>query len=135
MIIKRPQATAVKKETLILSLQCLRHILLQTRNKLTISFKSFTHCCKLQTLFKNQRKLANVFQFKYHLPFDLVSGVAFKYTSYYILIKTFTGDNLKSVNRAHRILAVSSESFPHKPNDLFSILTFEKFQKNPYGGF
>ena len=57
LVIKRPQATAVKKETLILSLQCLRHILLQTRSKL----KSFTRCYKLQTLFKNQRKLANVF--------------------------------------------------------------------------
>ena len=81
MVIKRPYVRTVKKETLILSMQCLRHIPLQTRSKLRNFFKSFTHCCKLQTLFKNQRKLANVFQFKYHLPFDLVSGVAYKYTS------------------------------------------------------
>ena len=36
--------------------------------------------CKLQIVFKSQRKLSNVFHFKDRLPFDLVSGVVYKYT-------------------------------------------------------
>ena len=36
--------------------------------------------CKLQIVFKSQRKLSNVFRFKDRLPFDLVSGVVCKYT-------------------------------------------------------
>ena len=38
------------------------------------------NCCKLQIVFKSQKKLANVFQFKDCLPFNLVSGVVYKYT-------------------------------------------------------
>ena len=36
--------------------------------------------CKLQIVFKIQRKLSNVFRFKDCLPSDLVSGVVYKYT-------------------------------------------------------
>ena len=53
---------------------------LQTRTKLRKSFKNILNCCKLQIVFKSQRKLANVFRFKDRLPFDLVSGVVYKYT-------------------------------------------------------
>ena len=35
--------------------------------------------CKLQVVFKIQRKLSNVFRFKVRLPSDLVSGVVYKY--------------------------------------------------------
>ena len=38
------------------------------------------NCCKLQIFFKSQRKLASVFRFKDHLPYDLVSGAVYKYT-------------------------------------------------------
>ena len=80
LVIKRPQVTTVEKKTLRrLSLPYLGDISLQTRTKLSI-FKSILNCCKLQILFKSQRKLANVFRFKDRLRFDLVSGVVYKYT-------------------------------------------------------
>ena len=80
LVIKRPQVTTVEKKTLNLSLPYLGDISLQTRTKLRKSFKSILNCCKLQIVFKSQRKFANVFRFKHHLPFDLVSGVVYKYT-------------------------------------------------------
>ena len=80
LVVKRPQVTAVEKKTLILSLPYLGDISLQTRTKLRKSFKGVLNCCKLQIVFKSQKKLANVFRFKDRLPFDLVSGVVYKYT-------------------------------------------------------
>ena len=53
---------------------------MQTRTKLRKSFKGILNCYKLQIVFKSQRKLANIFRFKDLLPFDLVSGVVYKYT-------------------------------------------------------
>ena len=44
------------------------------------SFKGILNCCKLQSVFKSQRKFANDFRFKDRLPFDLVSEVVYKYT-------------------------------------------------------
>ena len=44
------------------------------------SFKGIFNCSKLQIVFKSQRKLASVFRFKDRLPYDLVSGVVYKYT-------------------------------------------------------
>ena len=79
LVIKRPQVTTVEKKTLILSLPYLGDISLQTRTKLRKSFKRILNCCKLQIVFKSQRKLANVFRFKDRLPFDLVSGVVYRY--------------------------------------------------------
>ena len=76
--IKRPHVTAVEK-TLILSLPHL-DVFLQTRTKLKKSLKGILNCCKLQIVFKSQRKLVNVFRFKDRLPFELVSGVVYKYT-------------------------------------------------------
>ena len=83
LVIKCPQETTVEKKTLILSLPYLAYlgdISLQTRTKLKKSFKDTLNCCKLHIVFRSQRKLANVFQFKDCLPFDLVSGVVYKYT-------------------------------------------------------
>ena len=74
LVIKRPEATTVEKKTLILSLPYLGNISFQTRTKLRKSFTGILNCCKLLIVFKSQRKLANVFQFKDRLPFDLVSG-------------------------------------------------------------
>ena len=53
---------------------------MQTRNKLRKSFKGLLNSCKLQIVFKSQSKLSNVFRFKDRLPFNLVSGVVYKYT-------------------------------------------------------
>ena len=80
LFIKRPQLATVEKKTLFLSLPYLGEISLQTRTKLTKSFKGLLNSCKLQIVFKSQRKLSNVFRFKDRLPFDLVSGVVYKYT-------------------------------------------------------
>ena len=44
------------------------------------SLKGLLNSFKLQIVFKSQRKLLNVFRFKVRLPFDLVSGVVYKYT-------------------------------------------------------
>ena len=74
LVIKRPQETRVEKKILIPSLPYLGDISLQTRTKVRNSFKGILNCCKLQ------RKLANVFRFTDGLPFDLVSGVVYKYT-------------------------------------------------------
>ena len=63
LVIKRSQVTTVEKKTLILSLPYLGDISLQTRTKLRKSFKDILNCCKLQIVFKSQRKLT-VFQFK-----------------------------------------------------------------------
>ena len=75
LFIKRPQLATVDKKTLFLSLPYLGEISLQSRTKLTKSFKGLLNSCKLQIVFKHQRKLSNVFRFKDRLPFDLVSGV------------------------------------------------------------
>ena len=79
LVIKRPQVTTVEKKTFILSLPYLGDISLQTGTKLRKSLKSILNCCKLQIVFKSQRKLAHVFRFKDCLPFDLVSGMVYKY--------------------------------------------------------
>ena len=42
--------------------------------------KNTLNCCKLQVIFKNERKLSNVFRFKDRVPYDLVSGVVYEYT-------------------------------------------------------
>ena len=82
LFIKIPEISTVEKKTLILSLPYVGNISLQTRTKLKKSFKGILNCCKLQIVFKSQRKLANVFRFKDRLPYDLVSGVVYK-SSYY----------------------------------------------------
>ena len=80
LFIKRPQLITVEKKKLFLSLSFLGEISLQTRTKLRTSLKSLLNSCKLQIVFKSQRKLSNVFRFKDRLPSDLVSGVVYKYT-------------------------------------------------------
>ena len=80
LVIKRTQVTTGEDKTLILSLPYLGEISLQTRTNLRKSFKGIINYCKFQIVFKSQRKLANVFRFKDHSPFDLVSGVVYKCT-------------------------------------------------------
>ena len=77
---KRPLLTAVEKKTLFSSLPYLGETSLQTRTKLRKSLKGLLNPCKLQIVFKSQRKLSNIFYLKNCLPLDLVSGVVYKYT-------------------------------------------------------
>ena len=64
---------------MFLSLPYLDEIFLQTRTKLRKSLQGLRNSCKLQIVFKSQRKLSHVFRFKDRLPLDLVSGVVYKY--------------------------------------------------------
>ena len=73
---KRTQLIRVENKNFFLVLPYLGEISLQTRTKLRKSLKGLLNCCKLQIVFKSQRKLSNVFRFKDRLPSDLVSGVA-----------------------------------------------------------
>ena len=57
-------------------------ISLQERTKARNAMKSTLNCCKIQVIFKREEKLPNMFKFKdpLLLPYDLVSGVVYKYT-------------------------------------------------------
>ena len=79
LVIKRPPGTTVEKKTLVLSLPYLGDVSLQTTTKLRKSFKSILNCCKLQTVFKSQRKLFNIFDSKITY-LSTVSRVVYKYT-------------------------------------------------------
>ena len=79
LFIKRLQLTKIEKNTMFLSLRYLGEIPLQTRAKLRKSLKGLLNFCKLQIVFKCQRKLSNVFSFKDLLPFNLVHGVVYRY--------------------------------------------------------
>ena len=80
LFIKRSQLITVERKTLFFSLPYLGRISLQTITKLRKSLKGLLNSCKLQIIFKSQRKLSDVFRFNDRLFFDLVSGVLYKYT-------------------------------------------------------
>ena len=143
LVIKRPQVTTVKKKTLVLSLPYL-DVSLQTRTKLRKSFKGILNCCKLQIVFKSQRKLANVFRLKERLTFDLVSGVVYKYTcgrcnsSYYgetdRHLKVRSGEHIGIPPLTFRKVKPSKESaiLDHLPN-CNKISSFDEFTILAYG--
>ena len=76
LVIKRLQVTTVEKKTLILSLPYLGDISFQARTKLSKSFEDIVVGFKLFSKVKGN----SLFQLKYCLPFDLVSGVVYKYS-------------------------------------------------------
>ena len=43
--------------------------------------KSTLNYCKPEVIFKSERKFSNMFIFKDRVPYDLVSGVVYEYTS------------------------------------------------------
>ena len=75
LFIKRPQLITVENKTLFLLLPYLGEISFKTRTKLRKYLKVLLNSCKLQIIFKSQRKLLNVFRLKDRLPSDLVSAV------------------------------------------------------------
>ena len=77
--LKRPEVATVEKKTLTFVLPFLGDLSLQTRTKLQKVFKRTLRSCKIQFVFKSQRKLSNVFRFKDRLPFDLISCVVYKF--------------------------------------------------------
>ena len=76
----KPTSATVEKKALRLVLPYLGLISLQVRTKIRNAMKSTLNCCKLQVIFKNERKLSNVFRFKDRVSYDLVSGVVYEYT-------------------------------------------------------
>ena len=67
------------KNPLFLVLSCLGPYSLHTRTKLGKSLKGIFNCCKLQNVFKRQKKLANICGFKDCIPKELTSGVVHKF--------------------------------------------------------
>ena len=68
----KPTLATVEKKPLRLVLPYLGQILLQVRTKIRNAIKGTLNCCKLQVIFKSERKLSNMFRFKDRLPYDLV---------------------------------------------------------------
>ena len=64
---------------MFLVLPHLRTLSLQTRTKLKKSLKGVLNCCKLQVVFKIQKKLAKAFRFKDRIPKELTSVVVYKF--------------------------------------------------------
>ena len=76
LYLKRPQVT-VEKKTLTIVLLFLGELSLQPRTKLQKLLEKTLGCCKIQTVFKNQGNLSNVFLFNDRLPYDLVLCINF----------------------------------------------------------
>ena len=80
VLTESPVKLTVEKRLLILPLPFLGDISLQLRTKLRKSFKNILNCCKVQIVFKSQRRLSSQFHFKEPLPYDLMFKVLYKYT-------------------------------------------------------
>ena len=82
--------TTAPKKTFFLVPPYLVPLSLQTRTKLRKSLKGILNCCKLQTVFKIQNKLAKAFRLKDRIPKELTSAVVYKFQhglcneSYYV---------------------------------------------------
>ena len=77
LYLKRLQVLTVEKKTLTIVLLFLGEWTPQTRTKLQHVLKITLACCKIQTFFKNQRNLSDVFCFKFRLPYDLLPCLFF----------------------------------------------------------
>ena len=73
----KPISSKVEKEALRLVLTYLGSNSLQFRTKIRNPMKSTLDHCKLQVIFKNERKLSNTFRLKDNLPCSLVSCVVY----------------------------------------------------------
>ena len=74
----KPTSATEEKKALHLALPYLGSIL-QVRTKIRNAMKSTLNCCTFQVIFKNERKLSNMFRFKDRVPYNLVSGVVYVY--------------------------------------------------------
>ena len=79
LYLKRPQVLIAEKKTLTLVLNFLGKLSLQTRTKLQKVLKRTLSCSKIQIVFKNQINLSNLFHFKDHLPYNLMSCDVYKF--------------------------------------------------------
>ena len=122
-IIKSTLAT-VEKNPLRLVLPYLGPLSLQIRVKVINATKNTLNHCKLQLIFKNERKLSNMFRFKVCVPYDLVSGVVYEYTCFQS--DSFYNDEIErhlNVGRHGEHIGVSPLTFKKtKPSMESSIL-------------
>ena len=77
-----------------------------TYNKLRKSLKGLQNSCKIQIVFKRQRKFSNVFCFKDHLPFDLVSEVLYKY-----ICRRYNSAYYDEIDRHLKVIGMSFLTF------------------------
>ena len=77
VLTESPVKLTVEKCLLILPLSFLGDISLQLRTKLRKSSENIVNCCKVQIVYKSQRRLSSQFCFKEPLPYDLMSKVVF----------------------------------------------------------
>ena len=75
----KPTSATVENKALRLVLPYLGPIFLQVRTK-TNAMQNTLHHCKFQVIFKNEKKLSNMFRLKDRVPYYLVSGVVYEYT-------------------------------------------------------
>ena len=76
----KPTSATVENKALRLVLPYLGPISLQVRTKIRNAMKNTLKCCKLKVIFKNERNLSNMFKFRDHVPYDLVSVAVYEYT-------------------------------------------------------
>ena len=76
----KPTLATVEEKPLHLVLPYLGPISLQVRTKIINATRWVLNCCKLQVIFKSERKLSNMFRLKDYVPYDLVSGAVYEYT-------------------------------------------------------
>ena len=77
LYLKRPQVLTAEKKRLTLVIPFLGELSFQTRTKLQKVLKRTLGCCKIQIVFKNLRKLSNVFRLK--IVYLTVSCVVYKF--------------------------------------------------------
>ena len=51
------------------------------------SFKNILNCCKVQIVFKSQRRLSSQFHFKEPLPYDLMSKVVYVWKMQFFVLR------------------------------------------------
>ena len=54
--------------------------LFKVRTKIRNAMKGTLYYCKLQVIFKSERKVSNMFRFKDRVPYDLVPRLIYEYT-------------------------------------------------------
>ena len=74
-----PLLVRVEKKPLHLVLLYFGPIYWQVRTKIKKAMKNTLNYCKLEIIFKNERKLSNMFRFTDCVPYDLVSVVVYEY--------------------------------------------------------
>ena len=76
---RQEKVTTAPKKTLFLVLPNHGPLSLETRTKLRKSLNAMLNCCKLQSVFKSQNKLAKAFRVKDRNSKELTSGVFYKF--------------------------------------------------------